>query len=255
MTAARLSWIVLPGLAETPEEFGPVVDLLPADSEVRIVDPWRTPVTAPPADLLAATSGTRVGLVGHSIGGLAALRWSLLHPDQVAALVLVDTSLTSETGLRWFYPGTRGDRAVRAFLTLLGRLGLPALVGPAARRMLIPIGSIVGRDRLPKATVRARYGTTYSWKLFWQELTASWALAREVGELLTRPIEAPPTVVLVATGGSSRFTAGRWSRAQRRLAERLSADVQLLPDSAHLVHLDRPDAIASAVARAEQLVS
>ncbi|TDO54328.1 alpha/beta hydrolase family protein [Kribbella sp. VKM Ac-2527] len=252
MTAARLSWIVLPGLAETPEEFGPVVDLLPADSDIRIVDPWRTPVTTPPAEL---TANTPVGLVGHSIGGLAALRWTLQHPDQVVALVLVDTSLTSETGLRWFYPGTRGDRAVRAFLTLLGRLGLPALLGPAARRLLIPIGSTAGRDRLPKATVRARYGTTYSWLLFWQELTTSWALAREVGELLTRPIEAPPTVVLVATGGSSRFTAGRWSRAQRRLAERLSADVQLLPDSAHLVHLDRPDAIASAVVRAEQLVS
>jgi pimeloyl-ACP methyl ester carboxylesterase len=250
MTAARLSWIVLPGLAETPEEFGPIVDLLPADSDIRIVDPWRTPVTSPPAEL---TAGTPVGLVGHSIGGLAALRWTLQHPDQVAALVLVDTSLTSETGLRWFYPDTPGDRAVRAFLTLLGRLGLPALLGPAARRLLIPLGSTAGRDRLPKATVQARYGTTYSWLLFWQELIASWALAREVGELLTRPIEAPPTVVLVATGGSSRFTAGRWSRAQRRLAERLSADVQLLPDSAHLVHLDRPDAIAAAVLRADDL--
>jgi pimeloyl-ACP methyl ester carboxylesterase len=84
--------------------------------------------------------------------------------------------------------------------------------------------------------------------LFWEELTASWALAAEVGKLLeASPDFLPPTIVLVATGGSSRFTAKSWLAGQRALAAQLGATVEVLPDSAHLVHLDRPDAIAKAV--------
>lgn len=84
--------------------------------------------------------------------------------------------------------------------------------------------------------------------LFWNELAGSWALAAEVEALLKQPLPAlPPTVLLVATGGSSRFTANRWLSGQRALAARLNATVEVLPDSAHLVHLDRPDAIAAAL--------
>jgi pimeloyl-ACP methyl ester carboxylesterase len=84
--------------------------------------------------------------------------------------------------------------------------------------------------------------------LFWDELNGSWALAAEVAKLLESPTDLlPPTVVLVATGGSSRFTAKSWLAGQRALAARLGATVEVLPDSAHLVHLDRPDAIAKAV--------
>jgi pimeloyl-ACP methyl ester carboxylesterase len=111
------SWIVLPGLAETPEEFDRVLELLPG-RDVRVVDPWQTPVAAPLDELRAATTaGTPVRLAGHSIGGLAVLRWALVHPGEVERLVLIDTSLTSETGWSWLYPGTRADRMIRSFLT------------------------------------------------------------------------------------------------------------------------------------------
>jgi pimeloyl-ACP methyl ester carboxylesterase len=243
-----MSWVVLPGLAETPEEFGRVVSLLPV-GDLRLVDPWRTPVTAP-VELLRSATGVDlpVGLVGHSIGGLAALRWTLMHPGEVDRLILVDTSLTSETGLRWLYPGTRGDGVVRWILRVLGRIGVPQLFGPGARKLLVRVGSRTNRDLLSKATARNRYGAASSWLLFWDELASSWALAAEVEDLLQRPLPSlPPTVLLVATGGSSRFTAKRWLAGQRALAGRLSATVEVLPDSAHLVHLDRPDAIATAL--------
>jgi pimeloyl-ACP methyl ester carboxylesterase len=248
-------WVILPGLAETPEEFGRVVDLLP-DCDVRLVDPWSTPVTSPPAELRKATgvSGAdRIGLVGHSIGGLAALRWTLTHPDEVDRLVLLDTSLTSESGWRWLYPGTTGNRLVRSVLKFLGRIGLPQLLGTTARRLFVRIGSMTNRDLLSKATARSRYGAADSWLLFWDELAASWHLAREVGnlldraDLLLRDGALPPTILLVATGGSSRFTATRWLTAQQALATRLGATTQVLPDSAHLVHLDHPHTIAQAI--------
>ncbi|WP_406050377.1 alpha/beta fold hydrolase [Kribbella sp. NBC_00889] len=245
-----VTWIVLPGLAETPEEFARVVELLPG-TELRVIDPWRTPVTSAVDELRTAAGlpvDAEIGLVGHSIGGLAALRWALTRPVEVVGLVLVDTSLTSETGVRWLYPGTRGDRAVRGFLRLLGRIGVPQLLGPGLRRLIVRIGSATKRDLLSKATERSRYGAASSWLLFWDELAGSWELATEVGRLVARPVDAiAPTVLLVATGGSSRFTANRWVAGQQRLADALGGSVEVLPDSAHLVHLDRPDAIAAAV--------
>lgn len=242
------SWVLLPGLAETPEEFAEVVSLLPGN-DLRVLDPWHVPITAPVEELRESTGVTLpVGLLGHSIGGLAALRWMLTHPDEVDRLVLIDSSLTSETGWRWLYPGTRGDRAVRSVLRVLGRIGVPQLLGPLARRVFVRVGSMSNRDLLSKETARSRYGAAGSWLLFWDELTGSWALAAEVARLLeSPPTFVPPVVVLVATGGSSRFTAGSWLAGQRALAAKLNATVEVLPDAAHLVHLDRPDAIAKAV--------
>ncbi len=247
------TWVVLPGLAETPEEFGRVGELLPG-VELRVIDPWRTPITSGVDELRTAAgvpADAEIGLIGHSIGGLAVLRWALTRPLEVSRVVLVDTSLTSETGLRRLYPGTRGDRVVRAFLRFLGRIGVPQLLGPAVRRLIVWIGSTTNRDLLSKATARKRYGDALSWLLFWDELASSWELAAEVGKLIAGPLgEVAPTTLLVATGGSSRFTANRWLAAQHRLADALHGTVEVLPDSAHLVHLDRPDAIAAAVRRA-----
>ncbi|MFI5711240.1 alpha/beta fold hydrolase [Kribbella sp. NPDC051620] len=240
------NWVVVPGLAEAPEEFGDVLALLPA-GDVRVLDPWLTPITAPVSELRRGVT-LPVGLLGHSIGGLAVLRWALTHPGEVERLVLIDSSLTSETGWRWLYPGTVGDRVVRAVLRGVGRFGVPQLIGTAARRVLIRVGSMRNNDLLSRATARRRYGAAGSWLLFWDELTGSWELAAEVARLLESPPDVlPPTVVLVATGGSSRFTANGWLAGQRALAARLNATVEVLPDSAHLVHLDRPDAIAKAV--------
>jgi pimeloyl-ACP methyl ester carboxylesterase len=238
------SWVVLPGLAETPEEFDRVASLLPGD-ELRVLDPWRTPVTAPVESL---RTGESIGLIGHSIGGLAALRWTLKYPGEVDRLILVDSSLTSETGMRWLYPGTFGDRAVRALLRGLGRIGVPQLLGPTARSLFVRFGSMTNHDLLPKDTARLRYGAADSWLLFWDELAASWTLAAEVRALLKLPLpELPPTVVLVAVGGTSRYAAKSWLSGQRALAAQLNATVEVLEDSAHLVHLDRPDAIAAAL--------
>jgi pimeloyl-ACP methyl ester carboxylesterase len=85
--------------------------------------------------------------------------------------------------------------------------------------------------------------------LFWDDLANSWTLAAEVAELLKDPPpNLPPTTFLVATGGSSRFTAKSWLAGQRELASKLSTvGLEVLSDSAHLVHLDRPDAIAKAL--------
>lgn len=244
------TWIVVPGLAETPEEFGRVVELLP-ELDVRVIDPWHTSITSD-VDTLRAAAGVapdaEIGLVGHSIGGLAVLRWALTRPLEVNRLVLVDSSLTSETGIPAFYPGRHGNRLIRAAASFLGRIGVARLLGPAVRRLIVRLGSTSNHDLLSKATARARYGGDRSWLLFWDELVGSWQLAAEVAKLVAGPVGAiAPTSLLVGTGGTSRFTATRWLAGQQHLASKLGATLHALPDAAHLVHLDRPDAIATAV--------
>ncbi|MDX2967670.1 alpha/beta hydrolase [Kribbella solani] len=247
-----VTWIVLPGLAETPEEFAQVAALLP-DQDVRIIDPWRTPVTSDVDALRAAAEvepDTEIGLIGHSIGGLAGLRWALTRPLEVTRLVLVDSSLTSETGWRLCYPGAPGDRVIRSLARFLGRLGGPRLIGASFRWLSVRFGSLTRNEPLSKATIRARYGAADSWLLFWDELAATWELAAETAKLVAGPIaEVAPTEVLVATGGGSRRAAKRWLTGQQQLADAIGGRIEILPDSAHLVHLDRPDAIAAAVHR------
>ncbi len=241
------TWIVLPGMAGTAEEFDGLRELLP-ELDLRVIDPWQTPVNADPAVLRAAAGvppGVAIGLIGHSIGGLAAMRWALTRPQEVARLVLVDSTLPSESGHRWFHRGTSAERVVRVVLGFYGRIGLPWLVGPLVRRSMVRVGSVTKRDPLSKAIVRKRYGESRCWQRFWDELTASWTTAREVAKLL--PASGVPTRLLVATGGSSRDGEASWLSGQRELAAALSGTVEVLPDSAHLVHLDRPDAIAAAV--------
>ncbi|WP_344231548.1 alpha/beta fold hydrolase [Kribbella hippodromi] len=247
-----VTWIVLPGLAETPEEFAQVAGLLP-DLDVRIIDPWRTPVTSEVDALRAAAGlepGAEVGLIGHSIGGLAALRWALTRPLEVTRLVLVDSSLTSETGWRMFYPGAPGDRVIRWLARFLGRIGGPQLIGTSFRRLSVRYGSLTRNEPLSKAMIKARYGAATSWLLFWDELAATWEMAAETAKLLAGPIaEVAPTEVLVATGGGSQTGAKRWLAGQQELAAAIGGRVEILSDSAHLVHLDRPDAVATAVHR------
>jgi pimeloyl-ACP methyl ester carboxylesterase len=118
------------------------------------------------------------------------------------------------------------------------------------RRLLLWAGSTANHDLLSKATARRRYGQADSWLLFWDELASSWLLAAEVATLLSQPLkDLPPTMLLVATGGSSRFNAPRWQAEQQVLATTLNATLHIYPDSAHLLHLDRPDAIAKAITR------
>ena len=62
-----------------------------------------------------------------------------------------------------------------------------------------------------------------------------------------RGVPGVPVRLLVGSAGSGRGRA-RWIAVQRDLAARLGApEPVLLDDAAHLVTLDRPDAIAAAV--------
>ncbi|MFD3541812.1 alpha/beta fold hydrolase [Streptomyces sp. NPDC058662] len=217
-------------------------------------------------------------VVGHSIAGFHAEAFARLHPHRTAALVLLDSSVEEHP------PGWPARTPAAAALRtgaarLLGRAatvaGLPAALGPAARRATVRMSRTGGADPAPRDLVRRCYRTGRVWRGALLENAGYMDAAAEVLALRgTRPLTAPATV-LAAYGGtlpagldpagsgdraaalrrafapgpgpSRGRTAPRWLTRQAELADRLGARLEVAERAGHLVMLDRPDQVAHAV--------
>ncbi|MFC8921197.1 alpha/beta fold hydrolase [Cellulosimicrobium sp. NPDC057127] len=246
MAEDRTPVVVLPGLALAPEDFTPLARAVAPDGDVRVLDAWCTPVTDPVdavRDALGVDGASGVVLVGHSSGGLAALEWALLHPEEVVRLVLLDPESPFEPHLPGLHPGTPVARAGTAAAGALGRALAPA--GTALRRAAV---RLVARraDPLAAEVAAARYGDGRAWPLLADQWFASWPQSRRVRALLDDGLRlAPTTDALLVTG--TRASA-RFLRSQRLLADRLGVPYVGLAGEGHLFPLTRPDVVGRLVA-------
>ncbi|MBD5785330.1 alpha/beta fold hydrolase [Cellulosimicrobium terreum] len=237
-----MRWVVLPGLALAPEDFAPLARALAADGDVRVLDAWVTPVTAPADELraaLGADGSVPIGLVGHSAGGLAALEWTLLHPDEVARLVLLDPVSPFEPHRPALHPGTRVTRAARA---VVGVVAAPlSRSGAAVRRAAVR--AVAGSpDALPPDVAAARYGTRSGWLEIADQWFASWQQVPRVLALLESGRRVPPSArPLLVTG---QRAGARFLREQRELADALGLERVGVAGQGHLFPLTRPDVVA-----------
>ena len=214
--------------------------------------PW--PQAAPPTlqeqvQWLAAV-GPAVGaappyvLVGHSSGGLYAQAFARWHPEQTAGVLLVDASTSQQ-------PPSRAWSAARHRLrTTLARTPLPQLLGPAGRRALVWAQTVREQDPLPPAERGRIYGIREGAHGVLAELDGFDAAAAELAELEQRlAFPAVPTTVLTAARAGRPWPrrARSWIREQRELARLLGAEHVVVEDSAHLIPLDRPDAVAEEI--------
>jgi pimeloyl-ACP methyl ester carboxylesterase len=250
--------VVVPGLGSTPGEWDAVVDALPTDVAVVLVDPadaprlrsrddWTAEAVATRLAARVATAARPLLLVGHSSGGLHVQ--ALLYADaggqrDCAGAVLVDASHEEAVRLS---PALLSDVG-RAAAELVLATGVATLVGPWLRTLGVWATSVRRRDRMAPAAVRAVYASR-AWAAStldaWfghgplQAGVLAWQRERGAPEV--------PVRLLVGAAGTGRGRAG-WIAVQRDLARRLGApEPVLLDDAGHLVTIDRPDAIADAV--------
>jgi pimeloyl-ACP methyl ester carboxylesterase len=172
-------------------------------------------------------AGTPVVLVGHSLGGYAAMAYAAAHPDALAGLVLAGASATP-TG-----PGAALYRGVAALTDRLGPERMTRINDRVLHRLY------------PAERIDPVIGGGY----YFDQTPAAWR------EVMThcRPsmLHAVRCPVLLLNGQFDQFRVG--SRAYLRACP--GARVEIVRRAGHFANLDQPEAFAQAVLRfARQVV-
>ena len=169
----------------------------------------------------AAPTGDRVILVGHSLGGYAAMTYAAAHSPALSGLVLAGASAT---------PTGPGAAVYRRVAWLTDRLG-PARMTRVNDRVL--------RRLYPADRIEAVIAGGY----FFTPTAAAWSevMARCRPSMLSR-VECP---VLLLNGQFDQF---RWG-SKAFVQATPHARVQIIPHASHLSNLDQPQAFADALLR------
>ena len=175
-------------------------------------------------------------LVGHSFGGLAAQLYASRFPDEVAGMVLVDSSHPDQVSQS---ASLESATALGNVIRVLGPLGIPRFFFP------VPAGSPESRDESVLAAEEQLLKTTRSLRTTAAELAALRESLRQVAA--DRPnLRGKPLVVLTEGRRKARF----WHEMQADLANLSSAShSEIVEGAGHFIHHDRPDAVVSAVRR------
>jgi pimeloyl-ACP methyl ester carboxylesterase len=159
-------------------------------------------------------------LAGHSFGGLYVLTFAARYPDEVAGMVLVDSTAPAATPVA-AAPGHQGSDDV------LGRVS--ALASASARLGLIRLYNQLAGASLPprfEDQVRARTATASNLRSTIDEYVHAAASVQQAASL--RDFAGKPLVVLTATVGHD----AAWSAAQNHLATLSTNSVHRLVDGA-----------------------
>ena len=162
-------------------------------------------------------------VAGHSFGGRYALRFAALYPDEVAGMVLVDSTMPASPAES--SPGVPADVGsynaigrVSALVSVSARLGLGRMYGYFAFGSLPP----QSRDE-----VRVSLATASNLRSFIDEFAEASASAEQAASL--QDFAAKPLVVLTA---GSETDAG-WPATQSALAALSTNSVQRVIDGAN----------------------
>ncbi|MER6515559.1 alpha/beta fold hydrolase [Streptomyces sp. NPDC001553] len=186
-----------------------------------------------------------VTVVGHSIAGFHVEAFARLYPERTAAVVLVDASVEEDP--RTVLPAALRHGAARVLGRAVTAVGLPAALGPAARRSVVRASRVGGGDPAARDLVRRCYRTGRVWRGALLENAGYLDTAAEVVALgETHPLTVPATV-LAGHDGTDGRGALRWLDRQAGLADRLGARLDVAEPAGHLVMMDRPHQVARAI--------
>jgi pimeloyl-ACP methyl ester carboxylesterase len=175
-------------------------------------------------------------LAGHSVGGPYAMTYAAQYPDEVAGLVLLDSTSPDQFSALPDYPGAYAFiRRATALLPVLERLGAGPLLESGEAGMLPDPAA---------AQARAFASSTRDLRTERDEV-AAYPTVFEQAKALTG-LGSRPLVVVTATGGQRQ--AG-WFAAQARLAELSGNSTHRFSTATHTGLLfDERDAAVSATA-------
>jgi pimeloyl-ACP methyl ester carboxylesterase len=223
--------ILEPGAGEMSSALAWITPAVARDTRVCVYDRagrgWSEPADSPQDGAQIATDlhtllqrghvpGPYV-LAGHSFGGLYVLTFAARYPDEVAGMVLVDSTEPGSAATPGTSPGDEGSYdimwRVSALLSSSARLGLGRLIGQ------VDYGSLPPRARDQAIASAATPDHVQSTIDEYIQATASTDQAASLGDFADKPL-----VVLTAGSGSD----AEWTAAQDDLAS-------LSTNSAHRV--------------------
>ncbi len=194
--------------------------------------------------LTAARIGLPVVLVGHSVGGVIARRFTARYPEAVAGLLLIDSSHEDQWGRMRVATGHRGDRAAvwRAVRHSLRPLGL--------YRAGAALGLARDLDACTDREVPRWYAASY--RAASLSSRARRAIVREL-LLFARLRGTPPRlgslpVTVLTAGDLPDERRQTWMQMQEELAG-LSSDSRhvIVASASHYIHLDEAEAVVRAM--------
>ena len=180
-------------------------------------------------DLMDALALDRATLIGHSMGGKAALRFTALNPGRVRRLVVVDITPKA-------YRSTYGE-AVEA----LAQLDLRSLgsLKDAEARLRLPVPDPVVRLFLLKS-LEHRPDGAYGWKVNLEAIRKN--LHRICGPVDTAVFPGP--CLFIRGGRSNYIQDGDWPEIRSSYPR---AELVTIADSGHWPHAENRAAFLSAV--------
>lgn len=228
--------LIAHGLFGSARNWGVIAKRLSSDREVRAVDmrnhgesPWlETQSYADMAGDLAEAVGSRADVLGHSMGGKAAMFLALEHPEKVRRLVVADIA-----------PVTYGHTQLPLIAAMRG-LDLNAIEtrGDADRQL---------QANVPEAGVRAFLLQSLDVKARHWRLNLD-VLAREMDKIIGFPnVDGQfdgPTLFL--TGAESNYVKPEHREKIRRLFPK--AMFAKIPGAGHWLHAEKPREFEAAVA-------
>ncbi|NEK86861.1 alpha/beta hydrolase [Blastococcus saxobsidens] len=247
--------VLLGGMGETSAAWGLVQPAVAGTTRVCAYDragqAWSDSAPGPKDGVQVATDLhdllNRAGergpfvLAGHSVGGTYAMVYAAQYPDDVAGLVLLDSSTPHQFTALPDYPGAYSlARRATALLPTLQRLG----AGP-----LLTSGAPADLPAAARAQMRAFDWSTRQLRAERDEVAAYPAVFEQAQAL--PGIGSTPLVVVTATAGDRQ--AG-WSAAQDALAELSPTSSHRLVPATHSSLLLDASASAFSVAAVEDVV-